>query len=549
MNIADLLNTALNYHREGDLASAEIIYKDLLNEYPDNINIIYFYGLLLFQTGNSDKSLDLLLTISPDYSGELLYKDVLLLLGKIHHFLNQTQKAIYYYNIVLQIDPSLVECHKYLLDIYSKQNDIDNIIGCYRNLISLEPNQADYYFDLALWYEKKSDYNAAFNLYHKAIEINPNHSMAYTNLGFLYYHISKHKEAYECLSTAYRINPKILECIVTLSEVCLALNKPDNAIEVCMEGLKHFPDNELIYTNLLKARLVNKDIEKGWDYFKYRRIINENKQLSPCLLDYHGPLEFKKVLIYSDSGIGDTINFVRYVPLLADKGAHVTCCIQEPLISLFKNSNLNAEILSDSEVYNVKYDYSISITSLSYLFKPDSLSFHLSDKYLFADKEKVKQYKEKYFDNDNFKLGIVWQSGSPEGFGSIAHISSFFEFTKIPNIKTYSIQKGSGSKQLDNIPKDIEIVNLGKTFNDFSDTAAALQCLDLLITCDTSVAHLAGAMGINTRMVLSCMPNWRWFSKGEKCSWYDSIKIFRQNKEGEWDGVIEELYRELLRLF
>ncbi|EKE04595.1 MAG: hypothetical protein ACD_20C00042G0004 [uncultured bacterium] len=580
INTKNQLTLAIEHHQNGNFEKAKSIYNNLLQNFPNDIDILYYYGILCLQVSELDKALELLNKVIELNPEDQLYKNVLILtgdiymnkqdfhqaknyylfsieidnqdfvpyfnLGVVYHNIKEFCKAVEYYNLALKINPELAECYKKLISIYSQNAEIDKVIDCYLSLIKLQPDEASHYFNIAIEYSKKRDLDNSHRAYLNAVYLNPNFVEAYVNLGDLYFRTFNFNQALECLQKAYRINPDIVECLNNLTNVYLELRKPDKAIELCLEGLRKFPDNNFLSQNLARAQFLIGDIDNGWEYFKYRRISNENKNFKSYLLDYKGSLKDKKILVYHDSGFGDTIQFSRYLPLLGNTGAKVICKVQSQLVSLLQsNNNLKTEIISKSEtIKDTDYDMSINLTTLAYLFKTDINQIPLKKRYIFPISEKVVQYKEKYFNNNDYKIGIVWKALTHPS-KNISDISLFFPLAKSSKIKLYSLQKEGTEEFQDKMPSDIKLIDIGSSFRDFSDTAAAIENLDLIITADTAIAHLAGAMGKQTLVLLPYSPNWRWFLDRQDCPWYDSIKLLRQKEPGNWFSVFEEIYNIL----
>ena len=194
-----------------------------------------------------------------------------------------------------------------------------------------------------------------------------------------------------------------------------------------------------------------------------------------------------------------------------------------------------------------KYDKSMIASNSPYYLKMSIDKIPYSEGYLIADKDKVDKYKE-YINSDKFKVGICWEAGGAgwrELLNRTLNISLFEPFFGVKNTQFYSLQV---NPTMDNYKDYKNLICLGDTFKDFDDTAGALKNLDLLITVDTSVAHLAGALGVKTFMLLPYCPDWRWFDNDKTTEWYDSVTIFKQSNTKSWDDVIENITVELDKL-
>ena len=296
-------------------------------------------------------------------------------------------------------------------------------------------------------------------------------------------------------------------------------------------------------------------MDKGWEYYEHRAKLFPHHALR--LLEDQCPkwkgedLSGKSIYIYHTAGIGDTIIFSRYLPLINNENSKIYLDFQPSLHSLFKDSRLNEGmnvISSQEEIKAINFDYQISLMSLANIFKTNRDSVPFPDGYIKANSEKAEDYKTNYFNHSKLKIGIAWQSSQIDNIRSFSDISTLFPVLRMENIEFYSLQKGLGEAQLLALPDDIKITNLAPTFKDFSDTAAAIENLDLVVTVDTCIANLAPAMGKATFVILPYVADWKWDGEDAKFTpWYKSVRIFRQeNKEG-WEQVIDKIKNTILK--
>jgi len=310
------------------------------------------------------------------------------------------------------------------------------------------------------------------------------------------------------------------------------------------EKLNHADKMLLGISNLLLG-----NFETGWKYFEHRDgcIIPDFVKTTNIPAWNGESLEDKTIFVYFSDGYGDTLQFVRYLPILNAMGAKVLCFTQPELTDLLRQSDLKAKFSSDFPIA----DYHVSLMSLPYFLKARLDNIPFKSGYIKAPPEKVKYYKDNYFNNKKFKIGIVWQCRNLDDdgrFRTIHDISLINNLPKIEGIEIYSLQKSKGTLELDEQIKESGFIDIGQTFKDWTDTAAAVENMDLIICVDTSVGHLAGAMGKPTWFLLPCLPDWRWLLDTNKSYWYDSVKLFRQTEPYKWDDVINQVYTELKKI-
>ena len=259
-------------------------------------------------------------------------------------------------------------------------------------------------------------------------------------------------------------------------------------------------------------------------------------------------LSGKTILLYAEQGLGDTIQFCRYVQLVASLGAKVILEVQRPLVPLLRGlAGVESLIAKGDQL--PEFDYQCPLMSLPLAFKTDLNSIPVSQRYLEAQAQRVVYWRERLKSN-KFKIGISWQGSqtSKIDIGRSFELSRFEKIAQLPNVQLISLQKGYGTEQLKTMPVGMEVMDLGGQMDAegaFLDSAAVMMNLDLVITSDTALAHLAGALGVKTWVALKYVPDWRWMLDRDDSPWYPSIKLFRQQELDEWTPVFEQIFSEL----
>lgn len=404
---------------------------------------------------------------------------------------------------------------------------------------------------------KKGDYESAFIYYEKCVELEPQNAMMYTRLGHVIKKMGTHEnfeKQIEYYKKALEIDPEFKPAIRNLAFVYSRTQRYDEALE-CFKKLFELgaiADDYFFYA-CLKIKL--KDFDEGWEYYEYRFEKKFGATPYPKIEKprWEGQeIKDKILLIHYEQGFGDSIQFCRYFEQVKPLVSKIVFRVQDELFDLMKQNLKGIEVVSVSTPLDeIEFDYHIPIMSLPLLLKIQADNIPFSEGYIKADEEKIEQYRKKYFDSDCLKVGISY-NGAP--FGNKrrnVNLKFFYPLAGLNNVKIYSFQKGFGSNQLDKLPTDVEMIDLGSIFNDFSDTAAAMENLDLFVTSDNSVFNLAGAMGKKTFVLLSKDAEWRWFLDDEITPWYDSVKIFKKQDENEqWsvqmEKVVEVIKNEFL---
>lgn len=431
--------------------------------------------------------------------------------------------AEFLYKEVLSENSNDINALNLLGVLKTKIKEFDEAIIYLKRVSEIDSEFFDAWFNLALAYKKNNCFEEAIKAYQKAIALKPDNSFAYYNL-----------------AAVYELK-----------------NETDTAIEYYKKALeynKEISEEEISYL-LGCCYLKVKDFERGWFYYE-RRLSKEfaiytqqqafgEKYFTKPHWDGND-IKDKTIFVYYEAGLGDTILFFRYLLKLKDICKKVLFKPQATFVELLKSNNTGLEII-DSKVKLEELDYDVHapIMSLPFLLKNYSEKAPFSEGYFTADKEKSNRYKEKYFNNEKLKIGIKWAGNKAYDLSRIINLESFFKLFDMKGIQFYSLQKGDGEEDIAKIPSEYSLICLGETFNNFADTAAAIDNLDLIICNDTSIAHLAGAMGKSCWILLPFVQNWRWNKDLSSCAWYESVKLFKQKEVDNWDEVFDRVKKEL----
>lgn len=345
---------------------------------------------------------------------------------------------------------------------------------------------------------------------------------------------------------------KTSDCFLNLAMAFKAKRNISNALFCYENAILLNVDNYDAYFGISVTHLLNKDFQNGFKLYRSRFFKNEPVlgHFFDAKQEWQGEnIENKKLYVYHEQGFGDNIQFVRYLKDLSVKtGAKIMYKTRAELENLFEENDLNIQIIkNDVDDKDVEFDFYIHLLSIPQLIDATADEIPLSSGYLKANEQKISEYKKKYFCNDKTKVGIVWRGTPDAHIDKVLPLEYFLKFAQISNVKVYSLQVDLTEKEKAQL-QSAGIEDLGQTFNDFSDTATAIENLDLLISVDTAVAHLAGALNKPVHILLSYIPEWRWFFDSEKSPWYDSAKLYRQSETRNWDDVFERVLNDLNHL-
>lgn len=428
--------------------------------------------------------------------------------------------AIEFLNESLKFNPN--NAHSYLLlgHIYAKGLNIPvDAIPYFKKYLEIEPKSAHVHNILGNLYKtinETENIEEQIKHFKKAIELKPDFTGAIRNLGIVYYLNGGYEhEAIECFQDLFEHNP-IRDDYFVYS--CLQIK-----VGNWEEGWKHY---ESRFDKCFEQAVYPKIDKPRWE--------------GQSIID-------KTLLVQYEQGFGDSICFFRYLEQIKPLVEKIIFRVQDTLVDLFKNSAKDIEIVKNSTpLEELSFDYHIPLMSLPMVLNARVENIPQSQGYIKPDENKVEKYKKEFFDNDCFKIGISFNGMKKGNALRNIPVETFYPLTKIKNVKVYSFQKGFGSEQLENLPPEIEIIDLSETFGNFNDTAAAMANLDLFVTSDNGVFNLAAAMGKKTYLMLNYNAEWRWMLDTETTPWYDSVRIFKKENEKEsWESLMQRIIKEL----
>lgn len=476
------------------------------------------------------------------------------------HQLDEFEKAETIYNKILQTEPENANVLNLLGCLKLQTKFFDEAIKYTRKATEISP--CAYYFEnLGRAYLANGNNKEAINSFEKSLEFSPNDFDVLFNLGLAYKTDMQFDKAIEIYNLASKLKPNDTSVYFNIANAYENKNESATALKYYEKVIEINPKEEDTYYFISVLRLKLKMFKEGWEYYEVRpckdfAILTQEKmykeKISKTPMWAGESLDNKTLFIYFEAGFGDTVMYARYIPYIKQKWP--TCKIlfrpQSNLSPVFIDSNFDAEIFDlNTPEEKVVFDLHTPIMSIPYLLQHNSENdIPYAEGYIKPNPDKVREYKQKYFNNDKFKIGIKWQGNPAYDRCRIIPIENFFKMFEIPNTKFYSLQKDDGAEELEKIPEGIELTELGSTFNDFADTAAAIENLDLVICNDTSVAHLVLAMGKPCWVMLPFAPNWRWHMDYSYSPWYKSVKLFKQNWHGNWNEPFDKALEELKAL-
>lgn len=443
-------------------------------------------------------------------------------LGLVQHHLKKHEEALRTFAAVLVLQPESFEAHFNVSKIYNDMQRYDRAITHAKKAIELQPKNVHTHLNLGHIYNRKGDTQSAITMYEKAIEIEPTLANAHYNLGYTLRVQREPKKALPHLFRALELQPEYPDAHIALAQAYWSFG----------------------------------DFETTWKHYDWRW-----KQLG---VDPHNfgtplwdgsPLDGASILLYAEQGMGDTLQFIRYAKLVKEKGGHIICKAQKPLNSILKLCPYIDELVEKIDDNNVELAAQAPLLNLPGILKTTKNTIPHPIPYLFADKELSALWKKKIAHDTNFKVGLAWHV-LPEHEEAKAPISKrsvplalFAQLADIPGVSFYSLQKFDGVEQILEMPEHFHVKTFGNDFDEsngrFMDTAALIDNLDLIISVDTSIIHLAAGMGKKVWTLLPYSPDCRWDLDEDTTPWYETMRLFRQQTPHDWDSVMKRIKNRL----
>ena len=520
--------------------------ESIVQNYPNSFIVWNILGISAYEIRKIDyaiKSYKKAISINPKY--EHAYNNLGILLrgqGKIKSAIKAYKKAI-----LNKPDNALF--HNNLGAVLLEQGKNKEAKEACKKAILLKSDYAEAYNNLGVILRDEGKIFETKEACKKAILLKSDYAEAYNNLGAILRDEGKIFEAKEACKKAILLKSDYAEAYNNLGAILRDEGKIDNAIAACKKATLLKPDYAEAYYSLSFSYNLKADLKKGFRLYEWR--LREKRFIARTprkhlIWDGKKSILGKKFFVYEEQGLGDIIQFSRYLLLLKKKGAEVTFRVKQKMHALLKTLDKDI-ILVDSDQVHHNIDFETPLMSLPYLFKTNLKTIPSMTPYLTADQKKIKSWSES-LTKDTFKVGICWQGSKTKiDFGRSFPLRLFEDISKLTNVELINLHKGEGESQIEDI--HFNLTNLGNDFdsgeNAFLDTAAVMSNCHLIITSDTAVAHLAGALGCSTWVVLKKVPDWRWMLKRNDSPWYPNMKLYRQNEKNNWKSIFEIIKKDL----
>ncbi len=555
-------------------------YDEALALNPADIQSLKSQGVLLGEAGRHEEALaccEKLLALKPDHVGAYNNRAIAL------DHLKKYEEALASYDRALELKPANVDTLNNKGNTLQKLGRLDDALSTYEKALALSPGHASSLNNKGIVLRKLGRHDEALSYHDKALSISPHYAEAHSNRGMALYDLKRfdealasfdkalaikpddlgalsgrsnvlrefgrREEALACCEKLLSLNPNHLEAYVTQAVILSDLRQFDAAFAAYERATSIDPNFATAHWNELLLHLTLGNFERGWAKHEWRwdaAVLGVPKrEFSQPAWVGHDSIEGKRIFVYNEQGLGDAIQFCRYIPLLAAKGAQVIVEVIEPLRRLMSGLTGVAQCISSTEKLP-EFDYHCSINSLPIIFKTRLETIPSATPYLQTPAQ-TSDWETRLGPKDRPRIGLVW-SGNPKHGNDKNRSASLRAFLPLLDIDATFVSLQKDVRPDDQaMLKELSdtIIDLGPSLNDFADTAALISHLDLVICVDTSVAHLAGALGKPVWILLPFTPDWRWMLDRDDSPWYPNARLFRQDENREWPSVIGRMQKAL----
>jgi tetratricopeptide (TPR) repeat protein len=466
-------------------------------------------------------------------------------LGTALQDLGRLDEAVACYRRALTLQPDAVETLDNLGSALRAQGQPDEAQACYERALALRPNRIESLIGLGLVSRDRGRLEDAAAHYEQALASAPDDPATHNNLGVVLVDLDRPVEATAHYRQALAVLPDRAETHNNLGIALERQGRHAEALACYGRALTLKPDYAEAHFNRAHALLATGELDEGWKEYEWRFAVARYERNFDRPLWSGEPLAGQTILIHAEQGFGDTLQFVRYVPAVAARGGTVVLEVPKALVRLARTVAGASQIVAAGDPLP-DFDCHHPLLSLPRLFKTDLTSIPRDVPYLSAEPARIAAWRE-CLPKEGLRIGIAWQ-GNPQALNDRARSIPLCEFAPIaalPGVRLTSLQKYDGVDQVQALPAGMRVETFGPDFDTapdaFLDTAAVMMSLDVIVACDTSVAHLAGALARPTWLVLSHYPDWRWLLARKDSPWYPTARLFRQRKPGDWPAVMREI--------
>lgn len=577
---ADLLARAVGWHQDGRLDEAEAAYRRILEADPRQADAHHLLGLIAFQRGRQDHARAAIARAIDEAPERALFHANL---GRVCRAAGALHEAVAAWRRALELDPDQAEVLSDLGGALVHTGDLDGAEAACRRAAALAPGLAETHYNLGLALQARGhqrdaagafrqaarcragfadahyhlglalhedgDLDGAAEAYRAALAGDPRLAEAHCNLGNVLRARGRADEAVACYERSLALAPDVAETHGNLGVALQDLGRLEEAGAAYDRALELNPDDAETRRNRAMWLLLHGRFAEGWAEYEWRW---RARALARWRRDFDQPswdgsdLAGRTILVHAEQGLGDTLQFVRYLPQVAARGGRVVFECQPPLRRLLDAVAGADAVVAKGETLPA-FDVHVPLLSLPGMLETTAETVPAAVPYLRAHPTAADRWRRRLAVAPGLAVGLCWQGNPAHVFDharslALDHLSPLWS---VPGVRVYGLQMGAAGDQARHLPPSAPFEDLTAEFADgadlFSEDAAVMEALDLVVTVDTAVAHLAGALGRSVWILLPAVPDWRWLLDRDDSPWYPTARLFRQDRYGHWEGAVDRL--------
>ena len=458
-------------------------------------------------------------------------------------------EALASFQAAIRCQPGCAQAHYGLGNVLGELGRDEEAVASYRKAILHQPDHTGALHNLGAALTRLRRGGEAAVFLQQAVRLKPDFADAHNSLGLAYTEIGDFPAAETCFKHALQLNPRIIEAHTNLGSTYKEQGRLEEAVACYDLALALDPEAATTHWNRSLAWLQMGDFQQGWPEYEWRW-----KRKSTTLPPYPqprwdgSPLRGRTILLHVEQGLGDMIQFIRYVAPVKAKGGTVIVAAPLPVVELLATCTGVDKTVTENQALPA-FDVHAPFMSLPNLLGTPLSTIPANVPYLAADPAKIERWRLRLREILGFKVGITWQGNPRHKWDRHRSfpLALMEPLACIDGVTLVGLQKGAGSEQIGTVKDRFPVIDFSPDLTDFTETAALMQHLDLVISCDTSVVHLAGALAVPVWVGLSTIVDWRWQRRRKDSPWYPTMRLFRQKRLGKWKPVFRRMARELVR--
>lgn len=543
---------AMGHRQSGRLAEAESLLRQIVAVQANHFYAWQQLGLVALQQGRPAEAVEFIRkAIALQPKDAAAYSD----LGVAYRFLGNLEESIASFRHALQLQPNATHTQRNLGDALHAAGRSEEAIAAYRTAIAMSPSDAAAYNNLGNVHLHIGQLEEAAVCYERAVQSDPQLIVSLNNLGDVLTKLDRPEDGLACLQRVLALDPNFPDGHLNMGVAYWRMARFDEAEACYRRAIALRPDFADAHLNLGVSLLLHSLYEEGWhEYEWYRRsAANAGRLRHFTTPAWDGsPAEGKTILTYADQGFGDTLQFLRYLPqlLAQSRAARILVECQRPLIPLVQQlGNAQIEFIPRDPSQPVPaHDFQLPLFNLPLALRSYE-PMAIAEPYLHADKQKRAGWRGRLAPSNSVRVGVVWAGNSVHADDRRRSMrpEMLQPILRVPGVTFVNLQIEPRGP-LPSVLNEAGVIDPREHIADFTDSAALLAELDLIITVDTSIAHLAGALGRPVWTMVSFVPDWRWGMGRTDTPWYPTMRLFRQPRPGDWAAVAEEVATALQAL-